>query len=578
MILQALTTYYEDLVKKGKISSPGWGEAKVSYALVIDREGNLTDVISMKTEQPKGKKTVLAPQNMRVPAPVKRSVGIVSNFLCDHSGYVLGVDDKGNPKRTMECFEACKRKHIEILEDSKEPAALALTKFFNNWNPVEARSNPALSECWDEIVSGVNIVFRFEHAYIQDNPNIGQLWEKYYMANDDGPEMVCLITGIKGPVEKTHPAIKGIRGAQSSGAALISFNASAFCSYGKEQNYNAPVSQFASFAYTTALNYLISDKDHLHYMGDTAVLCWAEGGDPAYQGFASMCLYGASENYTQKDILDKAKKLAMGQPVEFDDSRLNPGQTFYFLGIAPNAARLSVRFFYKDSFGSFLQNINEHHQRMEIERPQNDKFQTMPLWRLLYETVNTNSKDKEPSPVMAGEVMRSILTNTAYPATLLNGVTLRIRAEHNVTPGRAAIIKGYYLKNESPFVPKEVLQVALNKESTNIPYNLGRLFAVLENIQSAANPGINTTIKDRYFNSASATPGHVFPVLINLSQKHLSKIGGGLQVTLNRDLSEILDKLGEEFPARLNLQQQGSFQLGYYHQRQARFQGKKEEE
>ena len=578
MILQALTSYYEDLVKLGKISSPGWGEAKVSYALVIDTEGKLTDVISTKTEQSKGEKTVLAPQIMRVPAPVKRSVGVVSNFLCDHSGYMLGIDSKGNPKRTSDCFEACKRKHLEILQDTDEPAALALKEFFNTWDPEGAANNPVLSECWDDIVSGENLVFCFEGTYIQENHSIGQLWERYYMANADGPEMTCLITGRKGPVEKTHPAIKGIKGAQSSGAALISFNAPAFCSYGKEQNYNAPVSQYAAFAYTTALNYLIADKKHLHYMGDTAVLCWAEGGESAYQGFASQCLFGVTESYSEKDIMDKAKKLAMGKTVEFNESRLDPLNSFYFLGIAPNAARLSVRFFYKDSFGTLLKNINEHYQRMEIERPQNDKFQSMPLWQMLYETVNTNSRNKEPSPVMAGEVMRSILTNTAYPATLLNGVTLRIRADHNVSPGRAAIIKGFYLKNRSPFVPEEVLQVALNKESTNVPYNLGRLFAILENIQSAANPGINTTIKDRYFNSASATPGQVFPVLINLSQKHLSKIGGGLQVTLNRDLSEILDKLGENFPARLNLQQQGSFQLGYYHQRQQRFQGKKEEQ
>lgn len=578
MILQALTSYYEDLVRKGKICSPGWGEAKISYALVINDSGDLTDVISTKTEQEWGKKTVLLPQSMRVPAPVKRSVGIVSNFLCDHSGYLLGVDDKGKPERSSDCYEACKKKHREILQQSDEPAAKALLMFFEKWDPVYAKRNPALLINWDDIISGGNLVFRYEGQYLQDNRAIGNLWEKYYLSMAKGPEMICLITGKKGTVEAIHPPIKGIKGAQSSGAALVSFNAPSFCSYGKEQNYNAPISQYAAFAYTTALNYLISDREYIHYIGDTAVLCWAEGGDFAYQGLASMLMFGVEEKYTENDILTKVKRLCAGEIIEFEETKLNPSQTFYILGIAPNAARLSIRFFYKDTFGTILKNINEHYKRMEIQKPSNDRFLVIPLWRMLYETVNMNSREKEPSHVMAGETLRAVLTNTRYPATLLNGVNLRIRAEHNVTPGRAAIIKAYYTKNKSHEVPEEVLQVALNRESMNTPYNLGRLFSVLENIQSAANPGINSTIRDRYFNSASATPGQVFPTLINLAQKHLSKIGGGLQVSMNKEMAEILEKLDEEFPSRLNLQQQGSFQLGYYHQRQSRFQGKKEEQ
>lgn len=577
MILQALTSYYEELVKKGQISGLGWGEAKVSYELVINGDGVLTDVVSVRTIDEKGKTKKIVPRNMRVPAPVKRSSGIAPNFLCDHSGYFLGVDSKDNPIRAKECFNACKQKHYDILKGTEEPAARAVLLFFDKWDPDSAKNHPALSEDYEDIISGVNLVFRYKGQEIQDNPIIGKLWEEYYLNGKTGRNMPCLVTGNMGPAEDVHPAIKGIRGAQSSGAALISFNAPAFCSYGKEKNYNAPVSQYAAFAYTTALNYLIADKEHVNYIGDTAVLCWAEGAEPAYQSLACMSLFGTQEKYSEADIRNKISKLAKGDNVEFDDTKLNAEQSFYLLGIAPNAARLSIRFFYKDSFGNILKNIDEHYKRIEIKRPSYDRFTVMPLWKMLSETVNMNSRDKSPSHIMAGEVMRSILTNTKYPATLLNGVNLRIRAEHNVTPGRAAIIKAYYLKNNSKYVPEEVLQVSLNKESTNTPYNLGRLFSVLENIQSAANPGINTTIRDRYFNAASATPGTIFPTLINLAQKHLSKIGGGLQVTLNKEMTEILCKLGEQFPARMNLQEQGSFQLGYYHQRQARFEGKKEE-
>ena len=417
MILQALTTYYEDLAKQGRISNLGWGEAKVSYALVINGIGDLTDVISL-VDTDEGETSVLKPKAMRVPMPAKRSGRLVApRFLCDNSAYLLGIDSKGDPEQTLKCFEACKELHIKVLQDSDEPAAIALTTFFNKWVPEKAHTNAALMPYWDNIITGTNLIFHFEGVDIQDNKKIGQLWERYYTLSTDGPEMTCLVTGKKGPVERTHPFIKGIKDAQSSGAALISFNESAFCSYGKTQNYNAPMSKYASFAYTSALNYLIADKEHIHYVGDTAVLCWAEGGEPAYQGFASACLFGTPQNYSEKDILDKMKRLASGKKVEYDESRLDPMNPFYILGIAPNAARLSIRFFYKDSFGSLLNNINEHHQRMEIVRPKNDTFQTISVRQILYETINSKpkdkakSKEKEVSHVMTGEVMRSILTN-----------------------------------------------------------------------------------------------------------------------------------------------------------------------
>lgn len=166
--------------------------------------------------------------------------------------------------------------------------------------------------------------------------------------------------------------------------------------------------------------------------------------------------------------------------------------------------------------------------------------------------------------------------NTSYPATLLYGVNLRIRAEHTVTRGRAAILKAYYLKNPHTDVPKEVLTVSLNPDSTNVPYTLGRLFSVLEQVQASANPGINTTIKDRYFNSASATPSHVFPTLINLAQKHLKKLPDAHRIHLEKQISQLMSMLGESYPTSLNLPQQGSFQLGYYHQTQARYTKKEE--
>ena len=577
MILQALTEYYQTLANQGEISPPGWGEVKVSYALCIKADGSLEQVISIQTQQQMGNKTV-PPQLIKLPAPVKRASGIAANFLCDNSSYLLGVDNKGKPQRALNCFEACKKLHEKLLEQIDSPAARATLAFFQNWHPEQAATHSALAHCLDEIQSGVNLVFRFDGIYVHQDPLIQKAWDTYYQTAKDGPSMVCLVTGKQGPVESIHPSIKNVYGAQTSGAALVSFNAPAFCSYGKEQNLNAPTSKYAAFAYTTALNHLLSNRKYVYRMGDATVVCWAKCGGNIYQDLMAWVTFEQTEPsyYTSNELKEALKNLCAGNVVELNDEQLDPNMEFYILGLSPNAARLSVRFFLRDSFGSFLQNVRAHQKRLEIIRPFNDKFDMIPLCKLLSETVNQNSRDKTPAPNMSGEVLRSILTNTRYPASLLNGVVLRLRAEHTITAGKAAILKAYYLKNPHPDVPKEVLTVSLNPNSSNLPYNLGRLFSVLEAIQIASNPGINATIKDKYFNSASATPAMVFPVLLNLAQKHLKKLDPSLRSYYDKQIVTILSNLGENYPAHLNLPQQGSFQLGYYHQTQEAFKKKEE--
>lgn len=576
MILQALTEQYEALVEQGALARPGWSDTKVTFALAINDSGELTQVLSLKTEQTRGKKTVLAPQSMSLPAPVKRTVGINSNFLWDNSSYILGADAKGKPQRSLDCFDACKTLHHRLLDSVDSPAARALLAFFDRWEPDGAAQHPAFVRDWEELISGVNLVFWYQGAYVQEDPLIRQAWQDSYNSAGDGPELVCLVTGQKGPVEAVHPTVKGLAGAQSSGAALVSFNAPAFCSYGREQNLNAPVGKYAAFAYTAALNYMLADREHLIRIGDTTVLFWAKDGKSAYQDLFSAFALGGTSKYDAGDLLNVVKALFRGEKPNFDETKLDPNMDFYILGLAPNAARLSVRFFLHNTFGGFLENVQRHNERLEIVRPAFDKFETIPLWKLLDETVNQNSRDKSPTPGMAGETLRAILSDTFYPATLRNGISLRIRAEREITRGRAAILKAYYLKNPHPDIPKEVLTVSLNPNSTNVPYNLGRLFSVLEAIQSAANPGINATIKDKYFNSASSTPSRVFPTLINLAQKHLRKLVKGQSIFYSKQLTELTNKLGETFPDRMSLPQQGAFQLGYYHQTQARYTKKEE--
>ena len=571
MILQALVSYYETLAARGELPQPGWAPVKVSYVLNLDDQGDITTVVCIKEEVTRGKKKALVPQTIQLPAPVKRTVGVAANFLCDNSSYILGADKKGKPKRSLECFQACKTLHETLLVSVEEPAARALLSFFEHWQPEKLTEHPAFAhQDMEDVLASANLIFRYRGRYLHEIPAIRQAWQDYYNNSQDGQQFPCLVTGQMAPVAQLHPSIKGIYGAQSSGASLVSFNAPAFCSYDREQGLNAPTSQYAAFAYGAALNHLIATQNTR--VGDVTLLFWAESGEDAYADALKQFSFGDEDDkYKEGDLKGLMDSLAEGADVEWDGTRIDPNMTFYILGISPNAARLSVRFFLRNSFGQFIRNVKAHYDRLEIVRPSFDPFDNIPVWRMLKETVNPNSREKKPAADMAGDTLRAILTNTPYPATLLNGVTLRIRADREMNRTRAAILKAYYLKNRNPFVPEEVLTVSLNQDSNHEAYVLGRLFSVLEAIQSDANPGINATIRDKYFSSASATPGVVFPTLVNLAQKHLRKLDEGKKIFYDKQLTELMSKLGETYPNRMNLPQQGSFQLGYYHQTQYRF-------
>lgn len=563
MILQALAQLYEDLAAQERIARPGWSPAKISFALCLDENGTLTQVIPTQVERQSGRKTVLAPQTMVLPAAVTRTVGVLPNFLWDNSSYLLGVDAKGKPERSVQCFEACRTLHHAMLDGLDSPAAKAILAYFDKWEPGNAQTEPLLADVWDEIMKGGNLVFRIQGMYAQEDTQIRAAWQAHY-SSCEGETVQCLVTGKQDIPEAVHPSIKGVTGAQSSGAAIVSFNAPAFCSYGKEQSFNAPVGKAAAFAYTAALNHLLADRENVHRIGDTTVVCWAEGAEPGYDEFFRYFTYGdhPPEQITTEALQNVVSKLAKGLPCE--ELPLDLSRRFYILGLAPNAARLAVRFFYNSTFGELMKNIAAHHERMEIT---GSRFSVVPLWELLAETVNQKTNDKTPSPVMAGAVARAVFNGTPYPASLLQAVMLRIRAERDVTPGRAAILKAYYLKNRDTRCPEEVLTVSLNETSTNVPYTLGRLFAVYEAVQEAANPGLNATIKDKYFNSASATPGMIFPVLNKLCQKHLRKLRAGRRKDFDEQIRKLKEVFGEAYPDRLSLPEQGTFDLGYYHQK-----------
>lgn len=573
MILQALTRYYEDLLSRGEIAAPGWAPAKISFALCLNENGELTQIVPTMVEGTKGKKTVMQPQLMVLPAAVKRTVSIAANFLWDNSAYLLGIDQKGKPERSRECFVTAAKLHHAVLDSVDSPNARAILAFFDTWKPEHAAEHPALIRQLDDVTAGGNLVFRVDGRKVEEDAAIREAWQRYRDGGESGVKMQCLVTGKEDEIAAVHPSVKGVRDAQSSGAALVSFNAPAFCSYGREQNYNAPVGKYAAFAYTAALNHLLADSDHVQHIGDTTVVCWAEGAEDIYQSFGMAALFGGEvPGLSDNDLRAALKRLANGLPC--DDLGVDPNRPFYILGLAPNAARLSVRFFLRDSFGKLMENVDAHYARLEIAGA---KYSILPLWALLNATVR-DSKKQVPSPVVSGATVRAVFSGTPYPVSLMEAVLLRIRAERDITWGKAAIIKAYYLKNPHEDCPKEVLTVSLNEASTNPAYTLGRLFSVYEAVQQAANPGINATIKDKYFNSAAAMPASIFPVLNNLCQKHLRKLDARQRVYYDKQIMKLKGVLNENYPARMTLAQQGSFDLGYYHQTQKRYTKKEEKE
>lgn len=597
MILQALVRCYEALAERGELEKPGWSPVKVSWGLELDADGQVKSLLLMGGTDAKGKQI---PRIMKLPDPVKRASGIATNFLCDNSSYILGIDAKGKPERTRECFAACARKHQDVLKDVRHPTAKAILNFFERWKPENAACHPAIQPNLEALLKGGNIVFVTHDAegelqLAQDVPEIRRAWDEAYAKSDDAVMGRCLVTGEEGPIAILHPSIKGVMGAQSSGASLVSFNAPAFESYGKEnardnqgQGRNAPVGKYAAFAYGAALNYMVGHADFHGRLGDTTLVYWAEGAEPAY-GSAFMAMMGMGgddkNEITQKKLDGVLTALCDGRTVKWENVPLNPENRFYILGIAPNASRLSVCFFLQDSFGAFVTHYQKHQERLNIVRPAFDERETLSMWALLRETaIKSPNKPPKFQRQLVEEMLRAVLTGSRYPSALYTQTEIRLRAEKEINRGKAAIIKAYLLRNvveqqkDQTHVYKEVLDVELNEQSTYLPYRLGRLFAVLEAVQQKANPNINTTIKDRYFNSACATPALVFPTLLRLAQSHLSKIGGGAEVYYDKMITELLGDVTQSYPPRLNLQDQGIFQIGYYHQKQKLFTKKEEKD
>jgi len=583
MILQALTQYYGRLLKQGAegVAPPGYSPGKISYEIVLAADGRVAAVNDIRDTS--GKKP--RPGSLIVPQPPKRSSNIAPCFLSDKTSYVLGVS--ATSKRAEQEHTAFKNLHLQQLGKSDDPGLQALCRFLKSWSPGTFTADTRFSED----MLDANLVFRLDgdRQRLHERVAARAIWEQLVSASEAATPQTCLIMGDERPPALLHPAIKGVRGAQSSGASIVSFNLDSFKSYGKDQGANAPISQKAAFAYTTALNYLLragSDNFQKLQIGDTTVVFWAEADD-AGQAEEAELTFGALLNGVTADddseaqkIRDVLENVGKGRPLASVDPKLQDGTRMFVLGLAPNASRLSIRFWEVGTLGIFARRFAEHARDFRIEPL---PWRTAPsAWRVVLATVPNRAGAKpkmdDAAANLVGEFLRAVLTGRPYPRSLLAATLMRMRADHTISGLRAAICKaipsrehrlGLRQREEEP-------PVSLNKESTHPGYRLGRLFAVLEDAQRGALGGrVNATIRDRYYGAASATPASVFPILLRNAQNHLGKLRKdkpGFAVNLEKDITEIIGGLPEAFPRSLPIEAQGQFAIGYYHQSQARFQ------
>lgn len=560
MIVQALNAYYERLEAdpESDVAPFGFSRQNISYFVVLNADGTLHEIADARLQR--GKK--LAPRSLVVPGNAKPSgSGINPCFLWDNPAYMLGYKaDDPKPDRTRKSFEAFRDRHLAAQEAINDDAFTAVCQFLETWDPDDAAQQPTLVD----ISTGFG-VFRLRGAneFVHDRPAVKRWW-RGQMATDDGAETdtfcECLATGETGPIARLHePKIKGVWGGQSSGAALVSFNLDAFESYGKQQSANAPVNERAAFQYCTALNRLLASKQRVQ-IGDATVVFWTERPSPAEDLLAQLFdpPRDAEDEELRSRIEDHLRTIATGSyPPAFGEKRT----PFFVLGLSPNAARISVRFWNVSTLGDLVKNLKKHFKDLETARgPKDIEFPT--AWHILRETAR---ETKEIPPLLAGGLMRAVFTGSDYPDLLLTSIVRRMRTEREVRYVRAAVIKACLNRNK-----KKDLSMSLDPERPEPAYHLGRLFAELETTQENALKGISDTIKDRYFGAASATPGSVFPRLIRLSQHHLGKLKKGQRLYHEKRIQEIVGRL-DGFPKHLALPDQGLFAVGYYHQRQDMF-------
>lgn len=565
-LLPALIGYYRRLEDDPDqhVADFGFSVEKIQFRVVLEPDGTLFAFEDIRERNERGKTT---PRPMVVPDGGGRSgIGLKPFFCWDNTGYVLGRDNKANPARASEMFAAFRELHLSFRDAlAGDEGFASLCRFLEAWDPARAEDLPN----WEE-AAGLNVVFklRAREGHVHQSLAVREVWSRFADGQSEGEESVLgasLITGEREPLARLHPQLRGVAGANTTGAAIVSFNNDAFESYGKTQSYNAPVGARDAFRYTTALNRLLSDKTRKTRIGDATVVFWsdqAEGADgeevllPFFVDDAPGEV-SAEHSATVARVRDFLEAARLGLA---SDEIKHPDAPFYILGLSANASRLNVRFWLTGTVGQFAKRLATHIDHLEMIGSRSNDLPPS-IHRLVRETAR---ETKDVSPQLAGEVARAVLGGLPYPRLLFIAVARRIRADPVVNHRRASILKAYLNRNLGMEVP-----VALEKEHPDETYQLGRMFAALEKTQEDVTEAkLNTTIKDSFFASAGATPASVFPRLLKLHSHHLRKLESeGLRVFREKLVGEIFGRI-RSFPAHLPLEKQGLFYIGYYHQRQ----------
>ncbi len=579
-VLQALDRYYDRMAARSEVAEPGFAPEPIGVVLVLGRDGTLLGV-ETRHDPNNPKKGLIRP----VPKWFGRSgSGSTPFFLWDNTAYALGAGGDKSPDKTARDHAAFKALHAKELAGATEPGLVALRRFLaEHWTP-DLFAPPLFS---DKMLK-LNVAFnldgetRFVHDSDAARAIVGRLCGP---SGGNGHLVQCLVTGDEAPPARLHPKIKGVDGTASAEVPLVSFNNASFESYGKEQGENAPTSALAASRYGAALNRLLARGDSRNRIkiADTTAAFWAEAGgarDPAEAEKAAAAaediVFSFLDERPRKDeeddpgelarMRDALQKVAKGRAVQDLQLGLQPGTRFYVLGLAPNAARLAVRFWLDSSFEALATSLNRHFQDIAIE-PSPWGASIPSVQRLLVKTTALMEKfDNIPSGLV-GEVMRAVLGGTPYPRTLLVAAITRLRAGDDGGRGwHAAVIKGVLNRSGGETMPK-----GLNPDCDSDAYQLGRLFAVLEDAQRTALGRVNASIGDRFYGSASSTPARVFPTLLRGAQTHIADAERrDTGFWLKPKIEKIMLQLPQFFPATLSLEDQGRFAIGYYQERATR--------
>jgi CRISPR-associated protein Csd1 len=550
----------------------GWITGGLDFLIEIDNQGNCVGIESLQEQQ--GNKTIS--KSMLLPCIGKQALkhsnsGKDANLLWDNASFVFGLGDKGNLRLSS---------MIDVIDAwfaPQESIEVDAVRTFLSRGLDDSKSFNLLlnDETYGELLQSgqAKISFKIKGStapVVFEIASVRKKISKQSMSTgvqENEIRGTCLITGEQMvPIELTHSVIKGVWGAQSSGACIVGFNKDSFLSYGKKQSANAPVSKNSAAKYVKALNFLLNSTQRMQ-VGDASTVFWSARKTHFENDFPSFF----KEPEKDKPDAHTACIRNLFSSVHTGSYLEDPGDTeFYVLGLAPNAARISVRFWQVGTVSEFAGRIRQHFEDLRIVKSEREP-EYYSLWRLLV-NIATQDKSENIPPNIAGEFMRSILNGTPYPATLLQAALRRIHSdtENRVKPVRAALIKAYLnrLYRIHPKKNEKEIEMSLDMEQPSIGYQLGRLFAVLEKIQEEANPGLNATIRERYYSAACSTPVTVFPTLMRLKNHHLAKMENkGRVVNLERLIGEIVGRF-TDFPAHLDLHEQGRFAIGYYHQRQ----------